>query len=81
MRRAISSRTVAQAIVVVAQVPHRQQLAILGVEDEEQPIEQGERGFLQLGEIGGEARGRALRVAGVEGLDDGREHLAEDQLR
>ena len=73
-RRDVAPHPVAEADRPVLLVVHRQQAAVLGVEDEQQPVEQDQRRVPHLAE-------RGVAGAGGDGADERREHLAEDDFR
>ncbi len=59
----------AQSVVVVACVVDRQQAPVLGVEDEEQPVEEYQRGLPDLGEAGAGCVGQRLYQVGKDTLE------------
>ena len=61
----------AQGVIVVARVADGQQVAVLGVEDEEEAVEQDERGLAHL-------RQRRVRRGGGDGAGELREDPLED---
>ena len=69
----IAAHLVAQPVVVVALVADRQQVAVLGIEDEQQPVEQDQRGLAHF------EQGRLRRGSGDRTGELG-EDLTEDQL-
>ena len=66
----VVANALAEAVVVVAGVVHRQQAAVFGVEDEEQPVEKDEGGFADPGHglVGGVGEG--LDEAGEDAFED-----------
>ncbi len=59
-----------ETVVVVAHIVDRQEVAILGIEHEQQAVEQGQRRFLQLAQIGAGARCGTMRVGCIQRRDD-----------
>ena len=72
----IQSHPLLQPVVVVASVVYGQQAAVLGVEHEQQPVEEHQRRLADLGEVAAAAGRQRLREAGKGALEhDAREVL------
>ena len=72
----------AQTIIIVAQILHRQQAAILRIEDEQEAIQQGEGSFTHLGQAGWLAQGLAnLFGSSSQGLGEPGKHLVKHHIR
>ena len=69
----IAANLVAQRVVVVTPVADGQQIAILGIEDEEKPVEQQQGGLAHL-------RQRRVRLSRGDRTCELRKDLAEDQI-
>ena len=69
-----------QAIVVVANVIDRQQAPVLGVEDEEESIEEDEGGLPDLGEALAGCVGKRLYEVGEDALEDDAGEVLGDLL-
>ena len=67
----VAAHLLAQGVIVVARVADGQQVAVLGVEDEEQAVEQDQRGLAHL-------RQRRVRRGGGDGAGELREDPLED---
>ena len=68
----VAPHAVAQRVIVVARIPDRQQIAILGIEDEQEPVEQDQRGLPRV-------RQRGVRGGIGDGAGEVRKHLSEDE--
>ena len=69
----VTPHLVAQAVIVVALIPHRQQVAVFGIQDKQQPIEQNQGRVTHLGQ-------RCVRGSFGNGPSQLGKYLFENQL-
>ena len=70
----------AQAVVVVAVVVDGQQVAVLGVEEEEQTVEEDERGLADVRQLRAALCGQGADQGGVDFIEDGAGQIVCDLL-
>ena len=60
----------AQAVIVVAAVVDGQQVAVLGVEEEEEAVEEDERGLAHVFQLGSAFAGEGANQGGIDAFED-----------
>ena len=70
----------AEAVIVVAGIAHRQKITVLGIQHEEQAVEQRQRRVFELLKILPRTRRGPLGVSRVQGCDQIREDTAEHEI-
>ena len=70
----VAAHILAERVVVIARVAHGQQVAVFGIEDEEEAVEENQNGLAHV-------RQRGLWRGGGDGAGQSGKDLAEDQLR
>jgi hypothetical protein len=70
----------AEAVIVVAGIAHRQKITVLGIQHEEQAVEQCQRRVFQLLKILPRTRRRSFGVSRVKSRDQIREETAEHEI-
>ena len=70
----------AQAVVVVAAVVDGQQVAVLGVEEEEEAVEEDERGLAHVFQFGATFAGEGANQGGIDAFEDDAGEVLRDLL-